>query len=218
MVDCLGHYPKKAARLEFGDPFTVLHLWDWSSQSTTLRGSYPKLFAIHGIESNMLTKGLGMGSAELLAQAEELLRTGRADEALPIATRALPADGIQSLPALNLLGEVNLELGDADTARDYFLAAVNLDSDGSIPESHGGGAEKFLWLAELSEEGGQDSVNWFGRGATVLRKDIAAVGDGEAGKEKRKKLSEALCGIVEVCIPRSCPIQGARSRFWEQML
>ena len=152
--------------------------------------------------------GMGMGPAELLAQGEELLRTGRADEALPIATRALA--GLQpdgscvargSLPALNLLGEINLEIGDADTARQYFLTAVNLDSDGSLPESQGGGAEKFLWLAQLSEEGGQDSVNWFRRGATVLRNDIAAIGDVEAGKEKKEKLSEALCGIIEVCIP-----------------
>ena len=208
MVGCLGHHPKKAVRLEFGDPFAVLHLWDWSSQSTTWRGSYPKFFATDEIESNILTQRLGMGPAELLAQAEELLRTGRADEALPIATKALAGlqpDGSRvargSLPALNLLGEINLEIGDADTARQYFLTAVNLDSDGSILESQGGGAEKFLWLAQLSEEGGQDSVNWFRRGATVLRNDIAAIGDVEAGKEKRKKLSEALCGIIEVCIP-----------------
>ena len=142
-----------------------------------------------------------MGPPKLLAQAEELLRTGRADEALSVATSylaRLQRDGLRTLPALNLLGEINLELGNADKARSYFLAAAHADPDGSIPEAQGGGAEKFLWLAQLSNEGGQDSVDWFERGATVLRNEIAAIGDGEGGKDKRKKLSEALCGIIEV--------------------
>ncbi|KAL2043637.1 hypothetical protein N7G274_003944 [Stereocaulon virgatum] len=142
-----------------------------------------------------------MGPSKLLTQAEELLRTGRADEALPIATSflaRLQRDRLQTLPALNLLGEINLELGNADKARNYFLAAAHADPDGSIPESQGGGAEKLLWLAQLSEEGGQDSVDWFERGAVILRRIIAATGDVEVGKEKRKKLSEALCGIIEV--------------------
>lgn len=69
--------------------------------------------------------------------------------------------------------------------------------------------EKFLWLAQLSEEGGRESVEWFERGCAVLRQEISALesslnakkGDVAVTKEveeRRRKLSGALCGIVEI--------------------
>ncbi|MCJ1454660.1 hypothetical protein MMC28_005013 [Mycoblastus sanguinarius] len=147
----------------------------------------------------------------LIAEAEALLGEGRAEDALPVAKKALKAieaeGGIATpaaLPALNMIASINLELGNADSARTHFLQAVTLDPDGLIPEAQGGGAEKFLWLAQLSEEGGQDSVDWFSRGASVLRTEIAQLSssssddDDATGKEKRKKLAEALCGVIEV--------------------
>ena len=157
-----------------------------------------------------------------LAEAEELLREGRAEDALPIALRALDtlregassgqdtspptAETAAALPALNLVAEIHLELGDAPTARSYFLRAVSLDPDGQLPASQGGGAEKFLYLAQLSDQGGQDSVTWFTRGAAILRREISSLSsenndndvEGQEDGEKRKKLAEALCGIIEV--------------------
>lgn len=84
-----------------------------------------------------------------------------------------------------------------------------LDSEGRVPEAAGGGVEKFLWLAQLSEEGGRESVEWFERGCAVLRHEISALesslnakkGDAVVTKEveeRRRKLSGALCGIVEI--------------------
>jgi len=110
------------------------------------------------------------------------------------------------LPALNLLGEIHVELGDIDTARQYFLQASTIDEDGTTGEDIGGGAEKFLWLAQLSEDGGHDSVEWFEKGAMSLRLQIQALLerkslDEEAQamlEEKRRKLAVALCGVVEV--------------------
>lgn len=147
----------------------------------------------------------------MLAEAEALLREGRAEDALPVALRALDtlqgAAGREStktaaLPALNAVAEIYLELGDAATARSYFLRAVSLDPSGEIPATQGGGAEKFLYLAQLSDEGGQDSVAWFSRGAAILRHEIASLSSEphqeELLHEKRKKLAEALCGIIEV--------------------
>lgn len=147
----------------------------------------------------------------MLAEAEALLREGRAEDALPVALRALDtlqgAAGRDStttaaLPALNAVAEIYLELGDAATARSYFLQAVSLDPSGEIPATQDGGAEKFLYLAQLSDEGGQDSVAWFSRGAAILRHEIASLSSEphqeELLHEKRKKLAEALCGIIEV--------------------
>ena len=147
----------------------------------------------------------------LLFKATTLLHTSQPDEALALAQRALALSQPSSnptqsaLPALNLIAEIYVELGDIDAAREYFSKAVDLDPEGNIPEVSGGGAEKFLWLAQLCEDGGAKSVQWFERGATVLRKEIGALEERAAApdlqllaQEKRRKLANALCGAVEV--------------------
>ncbi|KAI9371457.1 hypothetical protein BJX61DRAFT_534770 [Aspergillus egyptiacus] len=105
-------------------------------------------------------------ATKLLEQATILLQTGQADAALPLAQQALdnaPANSPAQLLALNSIAEINVELGEIEVARQYFLQAVELDPNGSTPEAQGGGAEKFLWLAQLSELGGKDSVQcWEG--------------------------------------------------------
>ena len=160
---------------------------------------------------------------QLINEATAFLHTGDPEAALPLALRALvllqdnsnfipaaqlnsksipAASARQSLPALKLIAEINLELGDAEAARSYFLQAVDIDPKGEVAEDEGGGAEKFLWLAQLCEEGGEESVRWFERGAEVLRRDIAMAevegGNRDVLKEKRKKLAGVLCGIIEV--------------------
>jgi tetratricopeptide (TPR) repeat protein len=150
--------------------------------------------------------------ADLLEQATALLLQGNIEGAVPVAQRALGAvdvDSVGALPALNLLGEIHVELGDIEAARTYFQQAAEIDEDGEVEEELGGGAEKYLWLAQLSEEGGRDSVDWFEKGASVLRQQIQKLVDKFNGRkvgpeiemlleEKRRKLATALCGIVEV--------------------
>lgn len=147
--------------------------------------------------------------ASLLAEAASELQNGNIEASLKPAKKALRlhnAESQEALLALNLLGEIHVELGDIEQARQYFLQAAAIDEDGSVPEELGGGAEKFLWLAQLSEEGGQDSVDWFEKGAMTLRLQIQALLDnpklnqeGEASTaEKTRKLAVALCGVVEV--------------------
>lgn len=143
----------------------------------------------------------------LLDQATILLQTGRADEALPTAQQALDLSSDNAtvqLQAVNLLGEINVELGEIETAREYFLRAVEQDPNGSIPESQGGGAEKFMWLAQLSEQGGTDSVQWFEKGVSSLRQTLQSL-EGKTGteetalaEEKKVKLSNALCAVAEI--------------------
>lgn len=149
---------------------------------------------------------------QLLLQATTLLQTGEPDSALTPATAALAIlisqhgdKATELLPALNILGEINLELGEEhiEAARTYFTQAATIDPLGAIPEDQGGGPEKFLWLAQLSEEGGEDSVKWFTKGATTLRNQIAALQTSNAQHaeeiaERRDRLASALCGIAEV--------------------
>lgn len=153
---------------------------------------------------------------QLYAQAITHLETSDPEAALNTAEKLLallpPSNPSLALPALNLLGDINVELGQPGEARAYFLKAAAIDPDGSIPEALGGGAEKFLWLAQLCEQGGAESVSWFEKGVTSLKGEIAALEAQDARKmsddekamqqqnldEKRGKLAEALCGVVEV--------------------
>lgn len=163
----------------------------------------------------------GPPPATLLAEAAALLARSDAAAALTLATQALQrlqadikvdeagdegdvdeASVLACLPALTLLGDVCVELGDAEAARRYFGQAADIDDAGDVPDERGGGADKFLWLAQLSEEGGADSVRWFEKGAAVLRAQIgelegdAAAADLVAGK--KTKLANALCALAEV--------------------
>jgi tetratricopeptide (TPR) repeat protein len=153
----------------------------------------------------------------LLQKAKAALETGDIEASLAPATRALnillPSDpsAEQLVPALSLLGEIHVELGDIDSAQQFFLKAVELDEDGEVDDEFVGAAERFLWLAQLCEEGGQESIDWFTRGVEVLRDQIARLVEGVQGRqsqngglvakqleEKRRKLATALCGMVEV--------------------
>ncbi|OOF95761.1 hypothetical protein ASPCADRAFT_47871 [Aspergillus carbonarius ITEM 5010] len=144
---------------------------------------------------------------KLLEQATTQLQTGQPDAALELAQQALnnaPANSPTQLVALNTVGEIYVELGNIDAAKKHFMHAVELDPNGTIPESQGGGAEKFLWLAQLSELGGKDSVQWFEKGVSSLRHIIQQLeqnpGPEEALElvEKKGKMANALCGVAEI--------------------
>ncbi|RDA94125.1 hypothetical protein CP533_6623 [Ophiocordyceps camponoti-saundersi (nom. inval.)] len=149
------------------------------------------------------------GAGSMLTDAETQFAAGNVDEAIELASRALGATGPGGdfeLRALNLLGMLHLENGEEDEARAYLERAVALDEEGMADEKVGGGPEKFLFLAQLSEEGGKDSVRWFERGASVLRRrmqDLSDVArrtskqDAEL-EEKQQQLGGVLCAVAEV--------------------
>lgn len=171
------------------------------------RSSKPRDKSVLGPGGSVSKQKMAQDPSTLIDEATILLQTGRADEALETAQQALALTAENSsaqLPALNLLGEINVELGEIETAREIFIHAVELDPNGSIPESEGGGAEKFLWLAQLSEQGGVDSVQWFEKGVSSLRQTLQSL-QGEMTseelsdvEEKKTKLANALCAVSEI--------------------
>lgn len=156
---------------------------------------------------------------ELYALAVTSIESSEPEQALQYAQQLLSAvdpelaaspdtstPTVPALAALNLLGEISVELGEIDDAVKYFSLGVKGDPEGTVPEEQGGGAEKFLWLAQLSEEGGGDSVKWYEKGVQVLKAQIAAIeaqrGEDEEREtmleDKRGKVANALCGVVEL--------------------
>ena len=161
---------------------------------------------------------------ELVAEAANLLEQSQPELALPLAEEALrrleaernspsepsidhllqlAAQGKTTLPtALSVAAEVHLALGDASPARSYFERAAKIDPDGALVS-----ADPWLWLAQLCEEGGQKSIQYFERGCEVLRNEIEVLQeslpdddqDGSAILDERSaKLAAALCGMAEV--------------------
>lgn len=158
---------------------------------------------------------------QLLAEATAHLEQGDALAAVAVARQALDtaleSDDARACAAYNLLGEIHVELGEIDTARALFQQAVALDAEGALAEDLGGGPEKFNWLAQLSEDGGADSVHWFEKAAACLRTQIQTLIDAAAeakrkgsahgsleaeltakSDEKKAKLAETLCAVAEV--------------------
>lgn len=167
---------------------------------------------------------------DLLTEAAELLEQSQPERALPLATEALrrleaerqqgnhdndndididtllqlTAEGKPTLPAaLTLEAEIQLALGEADAAWQSFNRATQIDPDGALVS-----AEPWLWLAQLSEGGGSESISHFEKATEVLRNEIEVLEEeGEASspelsarvlEEKKTKLADALCAMAEV--------------------
>ena len=175
--------------------------------------------------------------ASLIAEATFHLQTGQPASALPLAQQALsilqqsPCKPTAPLPALNLLGEIYLELGDASSSADCFLQAVELDPDGLVFENGCDGAEKFLWLAQLCEEGGYESIAWFEKGIKVLERDIQSLENVKEElkqkhldqreqelDEKKRKVAAALCGMVEVWMTDLSYVLAQAPGSWSYLL
>ncbi|CAK7263879.1 hypothetical protein SEPCBS57363_000783 [Sporothrix epigloea] len=171
----------------------------------------------------------------LIQDAEAAMTQGDVAVALAAAQRALKnlesassgsgcnnivVDGVGLAAVCALVGEIHLENGDAVEARAALERSAGLDSEGTLPEALGGGVDKFLYLAQLSEEGGRDSLHWFERGAGALRtlagrmeKETKGTkssrrqqSSGEPGQDETDselstihgKLAQILCAMAEV--------------------
>ncbi|OAA49323.1 Tetratricopeptide-like helical [Metarhizium rileyi] len=145
----------------------------------------------------------------LLGDADTQFEVGNIDEAIILASKALELTGPGGdfeLRALNLLGILLVESGEVEEARSYFERAVKLDEDGMVDEKVGGGPDKFLFLAQLSEDGGHDSVKWYEKSISTLRKQIQNLNDLTSRTpeqearldEKKDLLGGTMCAVAEV--------------------
>lgn len=103
-------------------------------------------------------------------------------------------DGVGLAAVCALVGEIHLENGNVSEARAALERSVSLDPEGTLPEALGGGVDKFLYLAQLSEEGGRDSLRWFERGAGALR-TLAGRIEKETGATKSSRRQQSSGGV-----------------------
>jgi tetratricopeptide (TPR) repeat protein len=156
---------------------------------------------LHGTNRPLVKPKPQKSIATLLTEAAAHLTQSQPDVALPLATSAitrLTNDSAEqdevSLPAaLCLLAEIQLELGEAELARSNYRKAVSMDPEKTL------GAEVWFSLAQLSEVGGQESINFYESGTQILRQKIRNSPDEfDDAEEWVPRLGDALCAMVEV--------------------
>ena len=171
---------------------------------------------------------------DLLAEAADLLEKSQPDQALPLIQEALKrleqdtkaysdidvllqnaAQEKATFPvALNLGADIYLALGDADEARRHFELCVKIDPNGALVS-----AEPYLQLAQLCEEGGQRSLEYYDKAVEVMKNEIDVLeeqrqieGTEEIIDARRAKIAEALCSMAEVYMTDLCHRDDAEQR------
>lgn len=109
------------------------------------------------------------GDVQIALAAAQRAQKALEDASTGNGTNNIVVDGVGLAAVYALVGEIHLENGDVEEARAALDRSVSLDPEGTLPEALGGGVDKFLYMAQLSEEGGRDSIKWFERGAGALR-------------------------------------------------
>lgn len=123
------------------------------------------------------------------------------DEALRHYQRILQLEP-NNVAALDGLGEMSMQLGDVNSARQAFEQSVKL--------SPAGNAGRYMYLGQMHQ--GRDALRWFECGVHWLRKERNAV---EHASGSRKELQEqwvasshalatALCSVAEMYLTDSC--------------
>lgn len=144
--------------------------------------------------------------ATILAKGREFLDNSEAPQCVelivPILQQQESLDGFESARSNNELleliqmgGEALLELGNPQDAYQLLEKAVQFDTNGER-----GGSEKFLWMGQLA--GDRPGLQYYEKGIEILKRQINDAGRHRLNTDdvrfKRKKISDALCGMVEI--------------------
>ncbi len=123
-------------------------------------------------------------------------------------------------PSYELLGEILVEQGDSRNAIIAFQKAIELDqtpgilsnsshAKGSVEEA---GYSKYLWMAQLSEEGGEQSLQYYQSGIDILTRLVASAFSSSCSSSTKSasddglktKLASAYCGMAELYMTDLC--------------
>jgi len=136
--------------------------------------------------------------SSLMSRSRAALEEGDLQTAHDLAFRTcslLPNDSPNVHP-LELLGEIQIELGEFERARECFLEAVRR-REGVAAETFELGEEgKFLWLGQLSTE--EDAEKWYLKGVEMLQHILERTREEEHRRRIREKVCDVYCSIVEL--------------------
>lgn len=116
------------------------------------------------------------------------------DDAHYELTSALKLDEANAI-VYELLGETFVEQGDPDEARKAFRRAIDLEKANGTSAT--GGFEKYLWMGQLSEEGGEASIAYYRTGVKLL---ISVIGKEEEVDQPpmRARLASVYSAMAEL--------------------
>ena len=132
----------------------------------------------------------------LYTRSRTALEEGELATAHDLASRActlLPKDSPNVHP-IELLGEIKIEMGEIEQARECFLEAVRRKEGGL--ETELGEEGKFLWLGQLSSE--EEAEKWYLQGVEVLLRLLGLIAEDEKKRVVREKISEVYCSLIEL--------------------
>jgi hypothetical protein len=135
---------------------------------------------------------------DLCSRARSALEDGEIDTAHELATKAcgvLKADSPNVHP-IELLGEIKIELGEIEQARECFLEAVRRRENVAEQNIEAGEEGKFLWLGQLSSE--EEAVKWYNRGVDTLLQLVGTIAGDKQRKPIHQKISEVYCSLIEL--------------------
>lgn len=110
------------------------------------------------------------------------------------ACKLLNEDSVNTEP-IELLGEIRIEMGSLETAKECFLEAVRRREVLPLESLEFGDEGKYLWLGQLSTA--EEAVDWYTKGTEILLRILDRVKVKEEQKVKRK-LCEIYCSLVEL--------------------
>src|SRR5579859_4120135 len=158
------------------------------SKSTKLSPSEQKARKQDSVSTKSITS--------LCSRSRTVLEEGDLSTAHDLASRActiLPKDSPNVHP-IELLGEIKIELGEIEQARECFLEAVRRKE--GQQEKELGEEGKFLWLGQLSSE--EEAEKWYNLGVEVLLRLVDTITEEEKKGAVREKISEVYCSLIEL--------------------
>lgn len=125
--------------------------------------------------------------------AEDCTARCEYDQALMHYEKALSQEP-ENTALLDAAGEVLLEIGQVDQARDVFTRSVQLQPAGSYMP--------YMYLAQLSQ--GVDAVACYDRGLHLLNTELQGAPPEDAALAIQTKLAEGLCAKAELFMTDLC--------------
>jgi len=132
--------------------------------------------------------------SDLLDKVEEYVENFNYDIALQFAEKAHTLEP-SNTKVLEIMGNIYAEIGKADSAKQYFMKAVNLQ-----PKV---GHVKYLYLGQLSE--GAQAIEFYNEALNIMN---SVVTENDTGVGKRD-ISNVYCSLAELHMTDCCMEDGA---------